>query len=547
VLVGPWSAARLAAGWLDAGACLGVLALALAPRLPGLLAAPSFTDETEEVRLAVQVAQGTALPLVGVKPYLGPWNVYLTALALRLVGPEMVVARGVTLVCGLLTVLAVYWLARALGLGRRVATLGAALLATSGAHTLLASRVAWSNCTTPLYTTLAAVLVALAVRRGRPAWLAPAGVAGGLAVQTHPIALPVLLALAAWGGRAGWRQGWLRIPTRRAASDGDVWRGGRWTLVALGAFVAVNAPLLAFNALSGLGSVDGALAQSADYQGEQALSAGLYLENLGKLLVGLAQVAGSSLVAPEEALADPAVYLGGLLGLAGLGWALRRGAWFVPLGGLLLALALPAVNPKYNLVMNGRYLLPLLPLLVVAEAGAVAAGGRWALAAARAAGQPAVERGRWLRGVAGGGLVALAAWSLVTPLARLRAYEAETPGYNTALLAFAARVEALRQPDEVVLVDERLTKNDLGDPDRGEILTALLDLHGVPNRLAAVEDEDLRQALARAPGASVLLVAKNKTPPDAPFTDAALGITVGEPYRPGRLRVYRVPTRLARG
>ena len=57
-------------------------------------------------------------------------------------------ARGVTLLFAALTLVATYALARELRRGRPTALLAGALLATSGAHAVVASRVAWSHCTT---------------------------------------------------------------------------------------------------------------------------------------------------------------------------------------------------------------------------------------------------------------------------------------------------------------------------------------------------------------------------------------------------------------
>src|SRR5207248_5461599 len=121
------------------------------------------------------------------------------------------------LALGALTVALTYWLAREWWPGRAAALLAGALLAASGAHAVVASHVAWSNCTTPFYTTLAAALLARAVRRGTPRLLPAAGLAAGLALQTHPAALPVLLALAACGLWHSRRLGWLRTPWPAAA------------------------------------------------------------------------------------------------------------------------------------------------------------------------------------------------------------------------------------------------------------------------------------------------------------------------------------------
>src|SRR5205807_27484 len=66
-----------AARGLDIGACLVLLAVAAAIRLPYLLDVPVITNETEEIARALQVARGQILPLVNVSDFLGAWNNYL--------------------------------------------------------------------------------------------------------------------------------------------------------------------------------------------------------------------------------------------------------------------------------------------------------------------------------------------------------------------------------------------------------------------------------------------------------------------------------------
>src|SRR5581483_11164168 len=114
---------------------------------------------------ALAVAHGTLLPLTNASPYIGPWNTYLTAAAFLVFGSSLAVARGLVLVLGALTVVSTYALSRALGGSRPTALLAGALLATSGAHVLAGSRVAWSNSTTALYTTVMLLLVVAALRQ----------------------------------------------------------------------------------------------------------------------------------------------------------------------------------------------------------------------------------------------------------------------------------------------------------------------------------------------------------------------------------------------
>ena len=52
-----------------------MLGIAAAARWPNLWLIPTFTDETLEVRLALQILRGEVLPLTNVDPYIGAfWN-----------------------------------------------------------------------------------------------------------------------------------------------------------------------------------------------------------------------------------------------------------------------------------------------------------------------------------------------------------------------------------------------------------------------------------------------------------------------------------------
>ncbi len=487
--------------WLDLALCLSLLAIALAIRLPNLVNVPLLTDETEEIRRAVRLARGEGLPLVNVDAYIGAWNLYLTALALHLGGFSVATARSVTLACAGLTVVATYSLARALGLGRPTAGLGGLLLAASGAQAVVGSHVAWSNCTSPLYTTLAALLLTRAQRQRQPRGLVLAGLVGGVGLQTHPSVLALLGALGLVGLETSRRQGWLR---------------SRWPLLALAAGLLGYSPVLLYNLQHGFRAVHRAMEMSSDYQAGKSLTLAIYLHNLRLLLVGLGQVLGSSFVPLEQALRDPAVWIAAGLALAGLGWALRRGWALLPLSLLSVVLLLPLFNPKYNLVMNGRYLLPLLPLVVVAQAGLAADLVRWALARL----EIPPERISPTRRAAACGLlllvVGLTSWALASPLARLRQYELAQPPTNSDLLRLAAAIEAQRRPDEIIWIDSGLRGESRGSSfSRGRTLSLQFEIDRVPHLFVHIDQLADHLALERSRG--VLLVARPTAPLPAPI------------------------------
>src|SRR3954447_24902195 len=161
-----------------------LLVAAAAVRLPYLWDIPRFTDESNEALKALVIAHGRIVPLTNIDPYIGPlWN-YLLAGVFLATGPSLSTPRTVVAILGILTVVPTYLLGRSLG-GHGVGALAAAFLALSPAHIVVNSHIGWSNCITPLLTTLALWLTHRAIIRTVPSGLAWAGIVWGLALQTH--------------------------------------------------------------------------------------------------------------------------------------------------------------------------------------------------------------------------------------------------------------------------------------------------------------------------------------------------------------------------
>ena len=217
---------------LDSVLLLGLGLLALALRLPEYQHIPAFTDERNDIMVALRIARGEGLPLTNDPAYIGSlWN-YVLAAAFWIVGESLLVPRTVVLVVGVLGVLAAYPLGRRWG-GRWGGALTALLVATSAGHIAFTSRVAWSHSTTPLFVTIGTwALVSAAGRRGRVSAgrLVLAGLAWGLAFQTHPTVLALLPGLAIF------------VVLRRRPL-----LASRWLYVAALLFVFVNLNLLIYN------------------------------------------------------------------------------------------------------------------------------------------------------------------------------------------------------------------------------------------------------------------------------------------------------------
>jgi hypothetical protein len=489
---------RLAIETLTVG---GLLIVATLARLPQLLAIPAFTDEVEEVSLALAILRDGARPLTNVDPYIGPlWN-YLLAGAFRLFGPSIAVPRGLVLTTGVLTVLLTYLLGRA-WYGRRVGLIGATLLGVSAAHTAVNSHVAWSNCVTPVFTTAGLLVLAYALRDERP-WLLPAvGLLLGLAFHTHPTAAPILLGAAIA----------VAMKHRR-------WLAGPWPYLAGLAGLAANANLVIYNVLTDGRTFRYAEEIRTSYEHEVGESSG-YLERLGDLGLGLARTLGSSLDARDSVLAyvaDPLLLIATALAVGGLVVAVRQCTWLPLLVVAASVALLPLVNPKYDPILNVRYLAPVLPICLLWIGLALewlawrhTGDLRRQVGRARGRADALLDRAAGAGGVVAASLLStLLVVGSLTALARYYDNVQENARTGARILEVASTARAMGHVAQPVVLDERLDKMSLG-PGAGIVLRVLhlaLTLEGVPVTVEWLGEEcphDVR------PGQLVVLAARSK-------------------------------------
>ena len=359
----------------------------------------------------------------------------------RVFGPSLEVTLLVPWALGALTVVPTYLLGRELA-GRTAGLVAAMLLATAGAHVVVTSHVVLSHSLTPLCSTFTLWLLARAVMRQSGRSLALAGLGAGISLQTHPTVLPLLAGSAVAVLLV--RPAWLRT---------------RWPYLALVLVVVGYSTLLANHVLNGFEVVADIESKQETYLegGEEAGEAadrGLYLTNLASLSVSLARMTSGEINEREtraEYLVDPWILSYPVLAVLGALIAARRGN---PL--LLVALAVavfwpPLFSGKYKPILDGRYLMPDLPVLFVDIA--VAFG---ALAGLVARGAPA------LRLAGGAAIVAGAVALTLHPLVQLeRFYEdSQEDGFSNALyLRTMDQVRAARQADEPVLLDPLLARS----------------------------------------------------------------------------------------
>lgn len=484
-----------------------VLALAWILRLPQLQLVPHLTDETGEVLFAHAIAFGGARPLTHTDAYNGPLWAYLLAGTLKLVGSSAMLPRQFALLLGLGTVTATFALGAALARGDRrpyAALVAGALMATSFTHVLVGSRVAWSNSSTPLWTTLTVLALLSAVRKqaaagsvvevgedpgspadsGTPAdsgsptdsdsltvdariggpHLVLAGFLGGLALHTHPSVIVFLAGLALWFLLDKGRRAWLRSP---------------WPWLAVIAALAAYSPVIVFNLRDGFQSVREAQASvnAADGPVLAGWIGGLTgaLAQLGRSMVGgftLDGIARDPLSILAASFYAAAMLAAAVLVARDSDLPTGRRLPLVVVGVALIGL--PLFNRNWQGFLEARYLAFTLPLLYAA-AGALAA--EW----------PPWEQQGWRRSALRIGLIALVA----LPALRVLQYErsALTEALdNRRLWAMTAAAEAGVAAGASVFVDndlKQVTWRPGGHPRRA--IEYLLTMEGIPFTRAPLE------------------------------------------------------------
>jgi hypothetical protein len=220
----------------------------------------------------------------------------------------------------------------------------------------------------------------------------------------------------------------------------------RWALFGVLAFAIAIGNLLVFNLQTGGGTLTGGQAVLADYTGqdEGGVEVGTYAENLTRLTLATAWVLSGAVEKRRfvgETFAHPLLIVYLSLAVGSVVWAASRRQWLPLLVAAPYLLALPLLQGKYEPILNGRYVMPILPL-VFASIGLVVADALARVNRTWPTYAPAI----------GGALVGLAALTALYPLAPLAVYQ-RTVRTNHAILAGYEAVLAGREGDEIVLVD----------------------------------------------------------------------------------------------
>ena len=481
--------------------CLVILLLlALAARLPNLATIPRFTDESLEVTWSLQIIRGEGYPLTNYDSYYGALFNYLVAGVFALFGPSAAAARAVVLAGGVLTVWATYLLGRAWA-GRAGGLIAGLLLAVNGAHIAISSHIAWANCLTPLFTTLA--IWALWRGADSPRLLLLAGLLFGLALQTH---LLVVLFLPAAAAYVIWR----RPGLFRTA----------WPYLGVAAFLVAYGNVIVHNLTNNFESLVAAGRIRREYAQDLEAASG-YAPALASELLLLARVVAGTIdtrQSPQGFLLDPLLWSACGLALAGLIWQARRGNWLPAAIVLSVLVLLPIFNPKFRTLVSSRYVIPLLPILLAAIGGPLAESlrsFRGSVAPSAGIGQPASGGSpyssgsrRWL-----GTTLALGvgAAMLVAPLLLLQRYYAratEVGETSERAYAFAGRVAEYRRPGEIVVLDESYGGETGSGVAELRALSYLLTLQDTPVKDLKLTPRRLEEELGDQPSLLTILTGR---------------------------------------
>lgn len=332
-----------------------LFAAALGLRLPYLMEVPGFTDETIDVEIGLGALHGR-WPLVDAEPYIGSLFNYLLAGGFLALGQNGWVARFVVTLLGALTVVLAYFLARRMA-GSVAALLAGGLMATSGVH-IANGHIAWSNCTTPFFTTATMLALVEATALGNGPLLVGAGVLFGLSLQTHASVAFLIPALVLH----------FLIPASRSSSSSLIPRRALlrtpWPYLAVAAALLAYGNVIAYNLLNPGAWETAARQKEYAYVGDPTLES--YLLSLEGLATAILRMVASSFGGAPSLLGQSVMptnlpYLVALLW--GFGHAVRRRQLLPPLGVVGTVLLMPYLNKNYDFPIGIRYLGFLLPLL----------------------------------------------------------------------------------------------------------------------------------------------------------------------------------------
>jgi 4-amino-4-deoxy-L-arabinose transferase-like glycosyltransferase len=494
--------ARQRAGVIvDVLATLTVLVAAFAARYPYVYTAPRFRDDTFNALHSLKIYRGEHFPFTDVEAYIGGFFNYAVAAGMFVVGPTIYAARLVVMWFGVLTVGATYFLGRELGgpnAGTAVGLIAAALMTTNGIHIAPMGHVAFSGSITPFFTTLAFWLLHRWSVRGSGPTLVWAGFMLGMSMHTHPTIVGFL------PGAAGWAL-WRNLPILRT----------RWPYLAALAFVVAFSPMIVYNVMTGGQSIRHATytaSERPDYARSRSteLTPVSYVERQKDYWLMLHGTLGGAVderSGSSAYLADPALVVTSILGVAGLAWAATRHRYRLPLWlGASFALILPLFNANhYDVEYDGRYVVPLLPMIYACIGLLLVDGWRAAVAGNR---RPVIRAGA---AVGVGAVVLVLAAAPLLSLSRYYARAARAEPTNQSLVRAMDEVKLALRPGDVVLLDNNLNarRTEYASPwdeaSTFRVMRYIMEFDRVPYEVADIDESALAAIAGRGQSGVVVL------------------------------------------
>ena len=473
--------------------------LALLLRLPYLHDVPRYTDEVREVQVALAIVRGESLPLTNWDGYIGALYNYLLAAAITLFGENPHIARLLVAISSAVTVTVTYFFGKEIS-GRVVGVIAGLLLAGNSQHIVNNAHIAYSHSLTPLATTLTAWILWRGTRQAQgqghcrpdeglsqPQLPHLSILAGalclGLTVQTHPTAIAMLPGVAL---------------TLVHSARTYRWPRGKWFLLAVGPALLGYSNMIVYNLVSGGAGVAWGLTHRQSYLDGPPVG----LETYPSLVATGVRTALSTLGASvwhEPAL--PWLVRDGLhlttagLVLAGAGLLASRRQLLIPLVLMGWVVTLPALT-AYRTQWH-RYWMPILPMMEIAAALALATVGRWAAARWRP----------WSVHLAVALIVVLLvahSWPGLWHMYRARV---QVRPSNAELERAAALIAGMAEPGELVLVDQRIFADRPPDETfEARTLHHLLMFHGLDTRVEQLDPARFVDILTSRPEQSFLAV-----------------------------------------
>jgi hypothetical protein len=494
---------RLRAGLaVDVVAVVGALVAAFAARYPYVYTAPRFRDDTLNAAHALRIYRGEHFPFTDVEAYIGAFFNYAVAAGMFIIGPTIFAARLVVMAFGVATVGATYVLGRELaagGAGIAVGIIAAALMTTNGIHIAPVGHVAFSGSITPFFTTLAFWLLHRWSVRKSGGTLVWAGFMLGMSMHTHPTIVAFLPGVA---GFVLWRN----LAVLRT----------RWPYLAALAFAVAFSPMIVFNVMTGGESIRHAeytATERPDYARSKStdLTVESYLDRQQDYWLLLHGTLGGAVDERDgrfSYLTDPILAAFTLLSIAGLVVAARRHAYRLPLWLMAsFALILPVFNANhYDIEYDGRYVVPLLPMLY-AVIGLLVVDA-WQAARSRLD----APISRTATTVILAGVVVVLTVAPLVSLSRYYAKASRSEPTNASLIRAMDEVKAALRPGDIVLLDaglnDRLTP--YADPLKDEastirVMKYIMEFDRVPFTTVDIDEGVLASQVATGQAAVVIL------------------------------------------